>query len=491
MVLRWRFGVSVRAPGGKPGQPYPRRRSRDDPRASAPASARLSLGDRRGSFTPGQPDALFGTTGYLLESVNVAQRNPATNVAPVTAHLIPLVQSLSLNPLDGTLLRRSAPALFEGLARRPVSGDRWGPASADGSTPTRRARAPYSEFPQPLCLQSDCSSAIQPEYTFTSSEPEIANFVEQDPNSTNLRKPLQDSAGHVIPDPKSGILCAFNAGTTVVTISAGGLSYSVPVTVLGRQRRAALRQPCHAGRGPLRESVASGYRVRGPRVAASAGPRARPRADRAPSATGARDPGATGQAGGQAAPAGRRAAVRAAAAPAAERGAGDPAAPPGAFARPDPAWRRGRAGVRRKKEEEEATEQSQAFAAYRAADYRGLPVAARAYTGPGGGRPLLPPPCICTAPRRARRGGGATLSLGPKRRGRRIETAYATADAHSTRVQADRAHPITQTPTPQEATTMSERSFISATPVRPRWRSRSSRSSPRPRVSPMRRGARS
>ncbi|HEU0251261.1 MAG TPA: hypothetical protein VFR48_11105, partial [Solirubrobacteraceae bacterium] len=81
-----------------------------------------------------------------------------------------------------------------------------------------------------------------------SSEPEIANFVEQDPNSSNLRKPLQDSSGHVIPDSHSGILCAFNAGTTTVTISAGGLSYSTQVTVLG----GSVEQPC--GTVPLSAS---------------------------------------------------------------------------------------------------------------------------------------------------------------------------------------------------------------------------------------------
>jgi hypothetical protein len=199
------------------------------------------------SFAPGQPDALFGSTGYLLVSVDVAKRNPATNIAPVTARLIPLVQSVSLDPLDGTLLRRSAPALFQGLGRRPLAGDRWGPTSADGN-PDPPGADPYITFPTTQCLQSDCSSRIEPEYTFTSSEPEIANFVEQDPNSTNLRKPLQDSSGHVIPDPQSGILCAFNAGTTTVTIAAGGLSYSMPVTVLG----GSVEQPC--GTVPLSPS---------------------------------------------------------------------------------------------------------------------------------------------------------------------------------------------------------------------------------------------
>ena len=201
-----------------------------------------------GSFKAGQPDALFGTTGYLLVSVNVAARDPATNVAPVSARLIPLVQSVSLDPVDGTLLRRSAPALFTGIGRRPLSGDRWGPVSASDGNPNPPGADPYSEFPPKLCVQSDCSSAIEPEYTFTSSEPEIANFVEQDPNSTNLRKPLQDASGHVIPDPHSGILCAFNAGTTTVTISAGGLSYSTQVTVLD----GSVEQPC--GTVPLSPS---------------------------------------------------------------------------------------------------------------------------------------------------------------------------------------------------------------------------------------------
>ena len=201
------------------------------------------------SFTPGQPDALFGTTGYLLVSVDVAARATLpTNVAPSSARLIPLVQSLSLDPVDGTLLRRSAPALFQGLGRRPVAGDRWGAVSASSGNPNPPGADPYSEFPPTLCLQSDCASAIEPEYTFTSSEPEIANFVEQDPNSTNLRKPLQNANGQVIPDSRSGILCAFNAGTTTVTVSAGGLSYSTQVTVLG----GSVEQPC--GTVPLSAS---------------------------------------------------------------------------------------------------------------------------------------------------------------------------------------------------------------------------------------------
>ena len=43
-----------------------------------------------------------------------------------------------------------------------------------------------------------------------------------------------------IPDAKSGLFCAYNAGTTIVTISAGGLSASLPVTV----QAGSVRRPC-------------------------------------------------------------------------------------------------------------------------------------------------------------------------------------------------------------------------------------------------------
>ena len=323
------------------------------------------------SFTPGQPDALFGTTGYLLVSVNVAQRNPATNVAPVSARLIPLVQNMSLDPVDGTLLRRSAPALFQGLGRRPIAGDRWGPVSASNGNPSPPGADPYSQFPPTLCLQSDCASRIEPEYTFTSSEPEIANFVEQDPNSTNLRKPLQDASGHVMPDPKSGILCAFNAGSTVVTVSAGGLSYSVPVTVLG----GSVEQPC--GTVPLaasRFSKAASASAPPPPAPPPPAPAPAP----APIAPPPPPPVAP-------APLVVKPAVKPPHPPPAllfaplltlPAQSPVPAIPPppaGAFARPIPP---GGATVRvfeEKREEEEATEQSQAFARYWPGGY-GLPL---------------------------------------------------------------------------------------------------------------------
>ena len=51
---------------------------------------------------------------------------------------------------------------------------------------------------------------------------------------------LQQSNGVPVADPNSGLFCAFNPGTTDVTITAGGLSYSEVVNVLG----GSVEEPC-------------------------------------------------------------------------------------------------------------------------------------------------------------------------------------------------------------------------------------------------------
>ena len=199
-----------------------------------------------GAFGLNTPDALFGDSGVLLLEVNAADRDPATNRAPVGARLIPIVEDLSLEATDGTLLRRSRPALFRGLGRRPRGGDRWGRASAGTGNPDPSGGDPYVAFPPDQCTVAGCSARIAPEYSFSSSDPDIADFVAQDPSSTNLRKPLIGSDDKVVSASASGLLCPFNAGTTTVTISAGGYSYSERVTVLN----GSVQRPC--GTRPLR-----------------------------------------------------------------------------------------------------------------------------------------------------------------------------------------------------------------------------------------------
>jgi Transglycosylase SLT domain len=224
---------------------------------------------------PAFVEEFLGASGFLLVSVNVAQRNSATNRAPVSAALVPSISQLALDATDGTLLRRSQVALFEGLARRPAGGleltGGLGPAAE--LTPD-----PYVPIPE-TCIGSHCGQFVAPGYTFTSSSPDFGAFVEHEPNNPNPRAVLQNAKGEPIPDEprkvtenshheheltadgqfeknskgepinergepvngsQGGVFCAFNAGTTTVSITTGGLTYSEPVTV----QAGSVLQPC-------------------------------------------------------------------------------------------------------------------------------------------------------------------------------------------------------------------------------------------------------
>lgn len=178
-------------------------------------------------------------SGFLLASVDVAHRSPTTNVAPVTALLIPSIEDLALEAVDGTLLRRSHVALFAALARRPRSGIRC----TGNNTPRicqMAASDPYLPIPANCSFVTICTRAIQPSYRFSSSRPDIANFVKVDPTSLNPRAVYLTKAGKTVADPSSGLLCAYNAGTTTVTIETGGLAYSEKVTV----QSGSVQRPC-------------------------------------------------------------------------------------------------------------------------------------------------------------------------------------------------------------------------------------------------------
>jgi hypothetical protein len=190
------------------------------------------------------PDALFGDSGVML--LEIGDPAAGSTVAPVGVRLIPVIEDLALEATDGTLLRRSRPALFRGLGRRPRGGDRWGRASAGSGNPDPSGGDPYTLFPPDQCLVAGCGARLDPEYSFVSSDPDIADFVRQDPASSNLRKPFLDADDKVVTDNSSGLLCPFNAGTTTVTVAAGGFSYSEQVTVLG----GSVQRPC--GTRPLR-----------------------------------------------------------------------------------------------------------------------------------------------------------------------------------------------------------------------------------------------
>jgi hypothetical protein len=179
--------------------------------------------------------AFLGDSGFLVAQVDFAKREEASNVAPVAVKLIPNIGELAIEAESGTLLRRSEEAQFSGLARRPRAGNR---SEAGSPKPDTNL---YVTLPS-YCVGTLCATKIEPEYEFSSSEPKVGNFVE--PNLAASPKgnvPLLEEPGEKpIADHHSGLFCSYNKGETTVTISAGGLEASLPVTV----QAGSVRKPC-------------------------------------------------------------------------------------------------------------------------------------------------------------------------------------------------------------------------------------------------------
>ena len=229
----------------------------DSPQRNVKGELRVAgLGSTKayGSGTLGYSSALqserqdyTGHSGYLLAEVPL-DRSPAP-----TPRLIPNIGELALEAKDGVLLRRSQSALFAALARRPRAG-----CVTSG---TRSACESSQYIPIPAnCIGTACASAILPEYEFSSArEGEIGEFVEPNLASGEPHAVLLGADGRPIRDNASGLFCALNAGTTTATITAGGLSSSLAVTI----QAGSVRRPC--GTAPLNE-------VAGQQQAAAAAP---------------------------------------------------------------------------------------------------------------------------------------------------------------------------------------------------------------------------
>ncbi len=179
----------------------------------------------------------------------------AQDRAPVAVRLIPVIGELAMEAEGGTLLPRSRPALFRGLARRPRAGCR-GQANENQCEESQ-----YIPIPS-ICVGTRCSEAVLPEYEFRSSRPDIGGFVKINTASgssstASSNSVLMNAKGEPVKDGReedgeqvgatSGLFCAYNKGETKVTISAGGLSYTLAVQV----QAGSVREPC--GTVPLRE----------------------------------------------------------------------------------------------------------------------------------------------------------------------------------------------------------------------------------------------
>jgi hypothetical protein len=183
-----------------------------------------------------QEDSL-GSSGYLLLSV------PPANGAPAAASVVPNIGQLALDATDGVLLRRSKVALFEALARRPPAGVAIGSSGSEGEAPLGPDL--YDKIPFD-CQGLNCADEVPTEYTFASSNPDIGNFVAHESASSNPRAVELGANKLPVADPHSGLFCAFNEGTTTVSVTTGGLTYSEPVTILG----GSVEYPC--GTVPLK-----------------------------------------------------------------------------------------------------------------------------------------------------------------------------------------------------------------------------------------------
>jgi hypothetical protein len=204
------------------------------------------------------PDERFeggslGSSGFLLASVDTSAARKATrpNVVPVTAEVIPNIGQLALDATDGVLMRRSHVGLFDALARRPMAGVSVG----FGNGNELQGPDPYDQIPF-NCQGANCVYEVPTQYTFTSSNPDIANFVTHEAGSGNPRQVELGPNKLPTSDFRSGLLCAYNEGTTIVSITTGGLTYSEPVTVQG----GSVEYPCgtvplkNPPRAPVREA---------------------------------------------------------------------------------------------------------------------------------------------------------------------------------------------------------------------------------------------
>lgn len=213
------------------------------------------------------------TSGFLLASVDTAARNTTTNVAPTTAEVVPNIAQLALDATDGVLLRRSKVALFEALARRPLAGEEIAGMSSSGGEIFQPN--PYDQIPFDCQGGPECAEEIPTEYTFSSSNPDVGDFVEHEAAASGNPRQVQLGANRLpIPDPHSGLFCAYNEGTTNVSITTGGLTYSEPVTVQG----GSVEYPC--GTVPLKNpparAAAVGTAVAVPNLAPTSPPPTNP-----------------------------------------------------------------------------------------------------------------------------------------------------------------------------------------------------------------------
>ena len=184
-----RLRLLLRAPRGEPRLPHS-----GGGAATIPAFGTGTLGYRSPPATRShrQPDSLFGDRASCSpRSTSRAARSRTTNRAPVTRAADPGDR----RPVAAGGRRHASapqpPGAVPGPRPPPDRGRSLGRASSSDGNASPPGSDPYTSLPPVPCLVAGCSTRVRPEYQFHSSDPDIGDFVQQDPQ---LDQPAQAAA---------------------------------------------------------------------------------------------------------------------------------------------------------------------------------------------------------------------------------------------------------------------------------------------------------
>lgn len=198
-------------------------------------------------YTPGAvPIGIFGGGGSALEAGGVPEMGayhswqlvsiePQAGSPPaVRIRSVPVLESVALSAPQGRTANAGSALRFGAVGRAPDLGG----SHSDGTDPNPdQGRSTYLRLPFPApceLLQQPISGCrppevVVPDYRFVTGDPSVALFVREDPSRPGL--PFRDTAGRLVADPQSGLLCTFRAGETVARVEVGEVASEVPVQV--------------------------------------------------------------------------------------------------------------------------------------------------------------------------------------------------------------------------------------------------------------------
>ena len=178
-------------------------------------------------YTPtvGSATDSLAAGAYLLAEL-LATTGPGGESKGVAVRAIPAIESLTLHSAGGSVIEAGRSEQFEALGRRAAGGVLV--EEVEGK-PVFGGPEPYVTMPfasaDLRCAGPNCRREVPLEFSFSTSDPQVGTFISRD---------AEEAAGaeaEPVLDQRSGLFCARAPGETTVTVTAGGLSYSQPITV--------------------------------------------------------------------------------------------------------------------------------------------------------------------------------------------------------------------------------------------------------------------